>query len=248
MDVSRYCRKEIVALLVVCCGLVAAEQDQQNSGAAVRKALESRFPDLKILDVSPAPVSGLYEVFTGLEIAYTDKSANYLIRGSIIDARTKEDLTEQRLDDLNAIRFESLPFDKAIKIVKGSGARKLAVFSDPDCPFCRRLEEEMKSMSDITVYVFLYPLKIHPKAADHAKAIWCSNNPTQVWAEWMLEQKEPAGATCETDPVGDLQKLGEALHINGTPTLYFENGRRTAGALPKADLEARLAEATAARK
>ncbi len=158
-----------------------------------------------------------------------------------IDARTKQNLTENRVNERNMIRFDSLPFERAIKVVEGDGSRKLAVFTDPDCPYCKRLEEELKSVSNVTMYLFMYPLKnLHPDAERHAKAIWCSENNAQVWTAWVLDRKEPENKTCKDDPVNANLELGKKLNLSGTPTLYFEDGSREGGALPAAELEARM--------
>lgn len=244
MDATRLFRATVGALILLMPGLLAAEQKEPKEIASIRQTLESRYPKMKIVDVKPGPIPSLYEVFTGGSILYTDKTGDHLISGSLVDTRTKKDLTEDRVNERNAIHFDSLPFDQAIKIVKGTGARKLAVFTDPDCPYCRRLEEEMKTVTDTTMYVFLFPLKqIHPNAEKHAKAIWCSSDPAQAWNQWMLEKKEPEAATCAADPVDELLQLGVKLNVNGTPMLYFENGSRSAGAMSAKDLEARLVEA-----
>ena len=244
MNATRLFRVAVGAFILFVPAVLLAAQKESKDVAAIRQTLESRYPKMKILDVTPAPIPSLYEVFTGGAIYYTDKSGNYLISGSLVDTRSKKDLTEDRVNERNAISFGSLPFDQAIKIVKGSGTRKLAVFTDPDCPYCRRLEEELKTVTDTTVYVFLFPLKqIHPNAEAHAKAIWCSNDRAEAWSQWMLEKKEPQATACAADPVNTVLELGEKLHVSGTPTLYFENGSRSAGAMSAKDLETRLVEA-----
>jgi thiol:disulfide interchange protein DsbC len=161
-----------------------------------------------------------------------------------VATRTQKNLTEARVNERNAIRFNSLPFDKAIKVVKGDGSRKLAVFTAPDCPYCERLVEEMKSVSNVTMYLFMFPLKqIHPNAERHAKAIWCSDDSSKSWTVWVLDRKEPADKTCQYDPVDATLQLGEKLHVNGTPTIYFEDGSRQAGAMKATDLETTMNEA-----
>jgi thiol:disulfide interchange protein DsbC len=213
----------------------------ERAAANIAQTLESRFPNIKVLDVRPGPLPSLYEVYTGTEILYTDKTGDYLFSGSLIDTRTKKDLTAEQVDTRNAIDFATLPFDKAIKVVKGSGARKLAIFTDPDCPYCQAFEQELKTVSDVTVYTFLFPLtRIHPNAERHARAIWCSPDRAQAWTVWMQEKKEPEAQPCDAAPIEELSTLGEKLHIAGTPTLYFETGRRVSHGLSSADLEQSL--------
>lgn len=231
------------ALLLALPPLFAAQASSPDL-EQLQKTLTERLPKSKIVDIRPATVPGLYEVFTGGSMFYSDPTGDYILSGSLIDTRTQKNLTEARVNKRNAIRFDSLPFDKAIKVVKGDGSRKLAVFTDPDCPYCRRLEEEMKSVSNVTMYLFMFPLKqIHPHAERHAKAIWCSDDSAKSWAAWVLDRKEPADKTCQNDPVDATLQLGAKLHVNGTPTIYFEDGSRQAGAMKAADLETKMNEA-----
>jgi thiol:disulfide interchange protein DsbC len=212
--------------------------------ATIRKNIESRYPGAHILDVQPSAVPGLYELFMGDQIVYSDATGDYLIVGSMVDTQTKQNLTETRLNDHGRIDFSVLPLDRAIKVVKGNGSRKFAVFSDPDCPFCKELEKTLLSVTDITMYVFLFPIaSLHPQAPAKAHAIWCAPDRAQAWTQWMHEKKLPPAKTCSGDPIDALQKLGDSLHINSTPTMFFANGRRVAGAIPAAELEKDLAAA-----
>ena len=118
------------------------------------------------------------------------------------------------------------------------------MFTDPDCPYCRGLEEELKSVNDVTAYLFMFPLKqIHPNAERHAKAIWCSSDPAKTWTAWMLDKKEPEDKSCDRDPIAETLELGEKLNVSGTPTLYFEDGSRQTGGMRAADLDKRLDKA-----
>ncbi len=206
--------------------------------AAIRQTLTQRYPMLSINAVSPSPIPGVYEVWAGGKLFYSDEKGDYILLGPLVDTRTKSNLTRQHLETLLAVRFDSLPLDKAIRIVHGKGERRLAVFSDPDCPFCRRLERELAGMDNLTVYVFLFPItRLHPGAAEVAKRIWCSANPARSWQDYMLEGKAPTqGADCDT-PIKALAELGEELGVDGTPTLIFGSGRRLSGVPSKAQLE-----------
>jgi thiol:disulfide interchange protein DsbC len=244
MDARRIFRAAVAsaAALFALSPLFAAHAESPDL-AQLQKTLSERLPKSKIVDIRPAPLPGLYEVFTGGSLFYSNATGDYILDGSLIDTRTKTDLTEARVNERNAIRFDSLPFDKAIKVVKGDGSRKLAVFTDPDCPYCKRLEEEMKSVSNVTMYLFMFPLKIHPNAERHAKAIWCSDDRANTWTAWVLDKKEPADKTCKDDPVEANLQLGDKLNVSGTPTIYFENGSRQVGAMKAADLETKMNEA-----
>ena len=235
---NRACRIAVtllVAALPLPAFTVGPEDDTRTR---IKQTLESRFPDQQILGIRESPVPGIYEVFTGASVFHTDATASYIFAGSLIDTRTREDLNAGRVDELNAIDFQALPFDQAIKVVKGNGSRKLAVFTDPDCPYCRRLEQELQSVSDATIYTFLYPLeRLHPQAPARARAIWCAENPVEAWNQWMLEKKDPPAATCKDDPIDELQALGSRLYIRATPTIYLANGRRLSGVLQAAQIE-----------
>src|SRR6185437_4123754 len=205
-------------------------------GATIKKALDSRFPGTTVSGVEPSPIPGLYEVYVGGKIYYSDATGDHVIvGGSIVDTRTKTDLTDARLQELGTIDFKSLPFDKAIKIVHGNGSRQLAAFEDPDCPFCQKLEQELATIKDTTVYVFLFPIDtLHPQASKHAHEIWCAPDRAAAWTGWLTQRKAlPApAAACPKDPTGELAKLGDKLFIDGTPTMFLANGHRVGGAIP----------------
>jgi thiol:disulfide interchange protein DsbC len=212
--------------------------------AAIQKTLESRYPDVRVIDVMPGPLPGLYEVFMGDSIVYSDATGDRLFVGSLMDTKTKQDLTQERVDARNTIDFATLPFARAIKVVKGNGKRQLAVFSDPDCPYCQRLERELSKMNDVTIYTFLFPIdELHPDATPKSRAIWCAPDRTATWLQWMTERKPPPPKSeCKDDPVAELQALGQKLHVGSTPTLYLADGRRVVGAKSAAELDALLNE------
>src|SRR5882757_1816329 len=150
----------------------------------IKKAIEQRFPGSKVERVEPAAIPGLYQVFTGAELLYTDPRGDYLLMGPLVDTKTHQNLTAARLSDLNRVNFDTLPFNQAIKVVKGTGARRFAVFSDPDCPYCQALEQTLLSVNDFTMYVFLYPIaSLHPQATAKAHSIWCAKDHSQAWLQ-----------------------------------------------------------------
>lgn len=214
--------------------------------AAVKKLVEQKFPGATIKGVTRSPYFGLFEVQFDDQIIYTDNKAAYVIVGSVYDTATKKNLTEDRLRKLNRVAFDSLPLDLAIKRVKGNGTRKLVVFSDADCPFCARLENELKSVDDITVYTFLYPIdSLHPDAARKSKMIWCAPDRLKAWDEFYASGKLPDNkGDCDT-PLPALHALGQKLKVSATPTLVFSDGSIVPGALPKERLEAELKLAVA---
>jgi thiol:disulfide interchange protein DsbC len=217
----------IFAALLACPSLWAKD----DPAAAIKTTLKERYPTITIVAVQPSAVPGIYEVFTGSTIVYTDRTADHLFTGRLYETKSRRDLSNERLDVYNKVDFESLPFDRAIKIVKGNGSRRLAVFEDPDCPYCQKLETELKDVTDLTIYVFLFPIdELHPQAYRHAKAIWCSSDRATTWTAWVADRKPLPEATCNDDPVPELRKLAASLRVTSTPTLFTENGHRTAGA------------------
>ena len=208
--------------------------------ASVKKAVEAAYPRFKVDSVTKTPFAGLYEVFMGGQIIYTDEKMSYLIaEGHLVDPKTKKDITGERLEELTRVDFSTLPLDQAIKVVKGNGNRKLVVFSDVDCPYCKRLEQnELSNITDVTIYTFLYPiLQLHPDSANKSKAIWCANNRVKAWQDWILNSKLPSSVgNCEV-PIEKIGELARKIGVTSTPTLFFTNGKRMLGAQPYKDIE-----------
>ena len=192
---------------------------------------------------------GLYEVVIDAEIIYVDERVNYLISGNAFDLRTQENLTAKRKEDVTRIDFRALPLQLAVKTVRGSGARVLAVFEDPNCPYCKRFEKEIAGLTDTTIYTFLYPIlsrdaSVSDDSYPKSKAIWCAPDRTQAWSQVMLEGKHLTAAPQECEhPLEEILALGQKLHITGTPTLVFTDGRRAPGAIPLDRVEQMLSEA-----
>lgn len=225
-------------------GAPGADDVPADVAAKIKSTLHERIPELRVDQIHKSPLAGLYEINTGQELLYTNDTATLIFAGRIVDTKSRKDLTAQRWNDLNAIDFSKLPLDLAIKSVKGDGSRKLVVFADPLCPYCRQLEQEMQGLDNVTVFTFLYPLEtIHPGATGKAVQIWCSKDRTAAWSKWMLQKVEPASTQCDDTPVAKLQALGDKLRIDSTPTLFSADGRRTRGAIKHDDLEHLLADA-----
>ena len=210
--------------------------------AAIRKTLKERIPELpKIVSISKTPINGLYELLLeDNEIYYTDANGHYLVQGSLIDTRTKRNLTEERSDKLNAIAFSSLPLKDAITIVRGNGQRKLAVFEDPNCGYCKRFERDLQKVDNITVYLFLYPI-LGIDSMDKSRHIWCAKDPAKAWLDYMTRDTAPAPATCDNSALTRNVEFGRKHKITGTPTLLAQDGRRVPGAIPVAQIEQLIA-------
>ena len=213
--------------------------------AIVKQEVETKFPEVKVERVTKTTYAGLYEVFAGSEIFYTDDKVTFLMLGKVVDAQTRTDVTEARLAKLTAIKFDDLPLDKSIKLVRGTGARRMAIFEDPNCGYCKKFEQDLNQLENVTAYIFPYPI-LAPDSMDKAKAIWCSSDQLKAWQDQMLRgQLTAAKGTCET-PIDQLVALGQKLRVTGIPTTFFEDGERISGALPKATIEAKLVTASLA--
>jgi len=211
-----------------------------TSEAIIKRTLEGRLGGVKVDAVAKTPYLGLYEVRLDNEILYTDEKMNYIFSGSIIDGKSMQNLTEKRVRELTAIKWENLPLDAAVKTVRGNGKRMLAVFSDPNCPYCKRFEKELAKVDDITIYTFLYPI-LSEDSHEKSKAVWCSADKAKAWSALMLNGTVPAAARCDT-PIEKNLEFARKYRITGTPTLIFANGERVPGAIPQAQLEKLLAD------
>jgi thiol:disulfide interchange protein DsbC len=215
--------------------------------AEIRQMLKLKFPNVRVDGVQPAPLAGLYEVRLqtqeGPQIVYTDAQANFIVDGSIVDAKSGRNLTEERMRKITAIAFSALPLDLAVKVQRGNGRRVLAMFTDPYCPYCRRLEQSLLQLDDITVYVFMYPV-IRPDFADHSRAVWCSPDRAKAWLELAAGDapKIPSSSANCANPVDKVVELGRSLRVTGTPTLFLANGERAAAGTPIGELRAKLDE------
>ena len=215
-----------------------------NAGEGeIKKNIESRFPGAKVNSITKTPITGVFEVIVdGNQIIYSDENANHVLVGDLLETASKRNLTREKTDKLSEVKFDALPLAQSLKFVKGDGSRKLAVFSDPDCPYCKRLEGELAKLNNVTIHVFAYPLPMHADAARKSKVVWCSADPNRAWTDMMLNGKDPQGKDDCANPIDANIELGQKLNIQGTPAIIFANGRRVPGMVPAEKLEAMLAE------
>ncbi|HEY8709273.1 MAG TPA: DsbC family protein [Burkholderiaceae bacterium] len=210
--------------------------------AVIRKNLAARLPDFpKIDEITKTAIPGLYELRIGTEILYTDERGDHVIEGSIIDTKTRSNLTQARIDKITAIDFASLPLKDAIVWKQGTGARKLVVFADPNCGYCKKFETEMQQVKDVTVYTFLYPI-LGGDSPDKARNIWCAKDNGAAWRDWMIHGAAPARGmgACDTSALQRNVALGRKYRVTGTPALVFEDGKRVPGALSPDQVEKQL--------
>lgn len=223
----------ICAAAVLCLAGAASANE-----SAVRKAFTAKFPSVQVQSVTKLPYLNLYEIVVEGDVLYADEKFEYLIDGNIISIQNMTNLTEQRKRKLAVIPFEELPLELAFKRVNGKGERKLAVFSDPDCPYCRRVEGDLAKLENVTIYMFLYPIEsLHPAAVEISKKIWCSPDRIKAWDDYMLRKIAPSADAGCTNPVDKIVEFGRKKGINGTPTLVFASGERVPGAISSTQIE-----------
>ncbi|MFC5520434.1 DsbC family protein [Polaromonas jejuensis] len=234
---------KLVALLgLLACSLGSALAQE----ATIRKNLAERLPAFsKIDEVSKTPMNGLYEVrVNDSDIFYTDAEGNFLLQGNLIDVRAKRNLTEERVEKLSAIDFETLPFKDAFTVVRGNGKRKMAVFEDPNCGYCKRFERDLQKVSDVTIHMFLFPI-LSADSSDKARNIWCAKDKAKAWADLMVRDQPAAKASCDTAVLERNLDFGRKHKITGTPTIFFADGSRVPGAINAQQVEKLLSGAKA---
>ncbi len=234
---------------VICATLLALVQPASADEAAIRKTIAERMPDFpKIDEVTKTPIPGLYELRVGSEIFYADETGNHLIDGQLIDTRSRNNLTEARLNKINAIDFASLPIKDALVWKAGNGARKMVVFADPNCGYCKRFERDLQRVKDVTVYTFLLPI-LGGDSPEKSRNIWCAKDNTRAWLNWMLEGTVPPRTMgeCDASAIERNTLLARKHRVNGTPAVVFEDGKRIPGAMSTEQIEKQLVASRAAK-
>jgi len=210
--------------------------------ALIRKNIAARLPDFpKIDEVTKTAIPGIYEIRVGTDIFYSDEQGNHLFEGQVIETKSRQNLTQARVDQLTRIDFAALPLKDAIVWKQGTGARKMAVFADPNCGYCKRLERDLSGVKDVTVYTFLFPI-LGGDSPEKSKAIWCAKDNITVWRNWMLDGAVPPRSMgpCDTAALARNAELGRKHKINGTPAILFEDGKRIPGAMTADQIEKQL--------
>jgi len=224
------------AIVVVLVGSWFAAPALANE-EAVMKRVRERFPQSFVEKVFRTPYPGLYEVVMDSKLFYTDEQVTYIMVGNLIDVKSSQNLTQERLRKLSAIDWKELPLDLAIKKVKGDGSRRLAIFSDPLCPHCITQEKELAKITNVTIYTFLYPIeRLHKGATDRSRAIWCSADRVKAWDEMLLNRVEPKSKPC-ADPIKKIEAVGAKLKVSATPTLVFGDGTVVSGGVHAQQIE-----------
>ena len=207
----------------------------------IRTEIQKRLgTSANVRNVMPSPIPGLFEVQVNNEIFYTDSNAKYLIQGEMVELASGNNLTTKRQEDINRIKWSELPQAQAFKVVRGNGSRQIAVFSDPNCGYCKRLEKTLQQLDNVTIYNYLIPI-LSADSALKSKQIWCAADQQKVWNDWMLNNLGPSGKSDCANPIDKNLTLAKNYGINGTPTIFFTDGSRFPGAVQLADIEKKLA-------
>jgi thiol:disulfide interchange protein DsbC len=222
-------------------GTLLALSTAWSQEAVIRKNLAARLQQFQTIDeIRKMPMAGLYEVrVNGTDIFYSDAQGNYLFQGDMHDTKERRNLTKERVDKLTAIKFDTLPMKDAFTIVRGTGKRKLAVFEDPNCGYCKQFESDLQKVNNVTIYMFLYPI-LSDDSVEKSKAIWCAKDKGKAWQDWMVRDVEPITATCDTSAIIRNVEFGHKFKIDGTPMLVFTDGSRVPGAIGASQVEKRL--------
>ena len=213
--------------------LVSAQTEQK-----IKAELQGKLgSNTKIKSVTVSPIAGIYEVQVGNDVFYTDVNSKYLLQGEIIEVATGKNITEQRQNDLNRIKWADLPSANAIKIVHGNGNRQLAIFADPNCGYCKRLEKSLQQLDNVTIYTYLIPI-LSADSVQKSKQIWCASDPSKTYVDWMINGTPITGKNdCNTVAIDKNLSLAKTLSITGTPTIFFVDGSRFPGAAQLTDIE-----------
>jgi thiol:disulfide interchange protein DsbC len=236
--------KHPIAALALAALLATSLMPAQAGDADIRQAVQSLAPGAKVTSIAKTGLQGIMEVALdgpqGPMVVYADDKGEYLMAGDLLDVKGRRNLTKERMDKLTEVKWESLPLENAIKVVRGNGKRKLAVFSDPDCPYCKKAEQEFTKLDNVTIYTFPYPLPMHGDAARKSKLVWCSKDKSKAWLDLMLKGKIPEGKDDCDNPVDENLALGNKLRIDGTPAMIFPNGKRIPGYVDAGRLDGML--------
>lgn len=233
--------RNAAVIVAVALGVAAAAGAQDFD--KIRKNLSERIPQMgKIDEVSKTPMPGLYEVRVGTDLFYSDAEGNFLVQGMLMDTRQQRNLTEERQEKLLLVPFDQLPLKDAFTVVRGNGKRRIAVFEDPNCPYCKHFEADLQKINNVTVYMFLYPI-LGPDSNDKSRNLWCAKDRAGAWMDWMLRAKAAPEAKCDVAALARNVEFGRKYRITGTPTMILADGRRVPGAIPAQEIEKLLSDA-----
>lgn len=237
--------KKFLLAAIGCFMLTATMSPALADDASIKKAVEEKLGS-KVESVTKTSYLGLYEVFVDGNIFYTDDKVSLIIAGNLIDTKSMQNVTQERMRKLSAIKFSDLPLNLAVKTVRGKGTNVMATFEDPNCGYCKRFAREMMTVDDVTIYTFLFPI-LSSDSVEKSKKIWCATDKSKAWNDWMVSGTAPTGEGNCDHPTDKVLALGEKLRVTGTPTIFFSNGERVGGAIPATQVDKRLKQIAAGK-
>ncbi|WP_168405794.1 DsbC family protein [Acinetobacter indicus] len=201
----------------------------------VKANLKQQHPNLDIQNIQATEMRGIYSGSMQGQVVYLNEDAKHILAGSMIRLSDQQNLTKALLVQQNSIDWKKLPLQDALKTVRGTGKRQLAIFSDPNCPYCKQLEVELKKLNDVTIYTFILPLKA--QSVRPSQQVYCEANPAQAWEDLIAKGLSPRTSQPCANPIQRNLKLAQSLGLNGTPAIIFSNGFKVMGAYPAAQIE-----------
>lgn len=215
---------------------VSAEADDVDK---LNQALAQSMPNVKPSKISETPIDGLYEVIVGSQVVYMSVDARFMIEGDLIDLKTKRNISEEAKSIIRLASIEKLGADNMLIYKPKNVKNTITVFTDIDCPYCRRLHNEIPDYmkNEVEVRYIFMPLK---GKADMEKTIsvWCADN-KQMALDTAKAGGEVESKTCK-NPINDHLKLARALGVRGTPAIVLQNGEMLPGYVPVDKLVAEL--------
>ena len=201
----------------------------------VKTNLTKQHPNLKIENIQATEMKGIYSGSMDGQVVYVGEDTQHILIGSMFRLSDQKNLTKDLMLKQNSIDWKKLPLQDAVKTVRGNGRRQIAVFSDPNCPYCKQLETELSKLNDVTIYTFIYPIKTQSIAV--SKQVFCEKDPALAWSNLIAKGIQPSSKKTCANPIERNLSLGKSLALNGTPAIIFSNGFKVMGAYPAQEIE-----------
>lgn len=201
----------------------------------IKTNLTKQHPNLKIENIQATEMKGIYSGSMDGQVVYVGEDTQHILIGSMFRLSDQKNLTKDLMLKQNSIDWKKLPLQDAVKMVRGNGKRQIAVFSDPNCPYCKQLETELSKLNDVTIYTFIYPIKTQSIAV--SKQVFCEKDPALAWSNLIAKGIQPSSKKTCANPIERNLSLGKSLALNGTPAIIFSNGFKVMGAYPAQEIE-----------
>lgn len=201
----------------------------------VKSNLTKQHPKLNIENIQTTDMKGIYSGSMDGQVVYVGEDAQHILVGSMYRLSDQKNLTKDLVLKQNSIDWKKLPLQDAVKSVRGNGKRQIAIFSDPNCPYCKQLETELSKLNDVTIYTFIYPIKNQSIAV--SKQVFCEKDSALAWSNLISKGIQLSSKKNCANPVDRNLSLGKSLGLNGTPAIIFSNGFKVMGSHPAQEIE-----------